>query len=96
VTDVVETKTFRNGGSLAVRIPAGWVSDGELTLSRDSKTGDIRISQRTAKLSQLLAELAESDSFEDPIFDQGIQRVNSLDERSVFERQDDDVATNRH
>jgi len=92
VTDVVETKTFRNGGSLAVRIPAGWVSDGELTLSRDSKTGDIRISQRTAKLSQLLAGLAEADSFEDPIFDQGIQRVDALDERSVFERQNDDVA----
>ena len=92
MTDVVETKTFRNGGSLAVRIPAGWVSDGELTLSRDSKTGDIRISQRTAKLSQLLAGLAEADSFEDPIFDQGIQRVDALDERSVFERQNDDVA----
>lgn len=93
MTDVIETKTFRNGGSLAVRIPAGWVSDGELTLHRDPKTGDIRISQRTAKLAQFLAELAKADSFEDPVFEEGIQRVNPRDERSVFERQADDIAT---
>jgi virulence-associated protein VagC len=96
VTDVIETKTFRNGGSLAVRIPAGWASDGELTLFRDPKTGDIRISQRTAKLAQLLAELAHADSFEDPVFEEGIQRVNPRDARSVFERQDDDTAAHRH
>ena len=45
VTDVITTKLFRNGGSLAVRIPAGWVSDGEITLSRDVNTGRIILTQ---------------------------------------------------
>ena len=45
VADVVTTKLFRNGGSLAVRIPAGWVNEGEITLSRDVNTGRIILSQ---------------------------------------------------
>lgn len=48
MTDVVRTKTFRNGGSLAVRIPAGWVDEGELSLTRDSRTGRIVITQDPA------------------------------------------------
>lgn len=45
MADVITTKLFRNGGSLAVRIPAGWVSEGEITLSRDVNTGRIVLSQ---------------------------------------------------
>ena len=45
MADVIKTKTFRNGGSLAVRIPAGWLSDGELSISRDTRTGRIVITQ---------------------------------------------------
>jgi hypothetical protein len=48
VADVITTKLFRNGGSLAVRIPAGWVSEGEITLSRDVNTGRIFLSQDQA------------------------------------------------
>jgi hypothetical protein len=47
VADVVTTKLFRNGGSLAVRIPAGWLAEGEITLSREERTGRIYISQDT-------------------------------------------------
>ena len=46
MADVIKTKTFRNGGSLAVRIPAGWVdADKDLYLSRDRRTGRIFLSQ---------------------------------------------------
>lgn len=45
MTDVVKTKTFKNGGSIAVRIPAGWITEGDVLLSRDVRTGRILISQ---------------------------------------------------
>ena len=95
MTDVVTTKTFRNGGSLAIRIPAGWVSDGEVTLTRDPKTGEISVSQRAAKMAALLAEFIERGPIDDPVFEAALRRNSNADQRSVFERQDDDAAT-RH
>lgn len=43
---MVRTKLFRNGGSLAVRIPARWVTpDQEVQLIRENSTGRIYITQ---------------------------------------------------
>lgn len=95
MTDVVTTKTFRNGGSFAIRIPSGWVSDGEVTLARDPKTGEISVSQRSAKMAALLAEFIERGPIDDPVFEEALKRNPNPDQRSVFERQDDD-ATSRH
>ena len=92
MTDVVTTKTFRNGGSLAIRIPSGWVSDGEVTLTRDPKTGEIAVSQRAAKMAKLLAEFASAAPYEDEVFESALRREPSRDQRSVFERQDEDAA----
>jgi antitoxin component of MazEF toxin-antitoxin module len=92
VTDVVRTKTFRNGGSLAVRIPAGWVDDGELTLSRNPVSGEIVISQRAARLKELLQELSERDPIADPVFDEALARPLESDDKSIFERQADSDA----
>jgi virulence-associated protein VagC len=92
VAEVVTTKTFRNGGSLAIRIPAGWVSDGEVTLTRDPKTGEISVSQRSAKMAALLAEFMERGPIDDRVFEEALRRIPNADQRSVFERQDDDAA----
>lgn len=92
MTDVVTAKTFRNGGSLAIRIPSGWVSDGEVTLTRDPKTGEIAVSQRSAKMALLLAEFAAASAYEDEVFESSLIREPSSDQRSVFERQDEDAA----
>ena len=44
--DVVRTKLFRNGGSVAVRIPAGWLDPSkEVALTRDVRTGRIYLGQ---------------------------------------------------
>lgn len=87
VADVFKTKSFRNGGSLAVRIPAGWLSEGEVTLSRDPISGEITLSQRAAQLRELLNELATREPVEDPVFEDALERELVLDDRSVFERQ---------
>jgi hypothetical protein len=48
VRDVVTTKLFRNGGSFAVRIPAGWVDpEAEVNLVRDRVTGRIYLNQQS-------------------------------------------------
>lgn len=44
--DVVHTKLFRTGGSVALRIPAGWLNPDEpVTLHRDPHTGRIYANQ---------------------------------------------------
>jgi virulence-associated protein VagC len=46
VTDMVTTKLFRNGGSLAVRIPAKWLEpDLEVRLIREPSTGRVFLTQ---------------------------------------------------
>ena len=87
MTDVVTTKTFKNGGSLAIRIPAGWIQDGELTLTRDPVSGEIVVSQRSKKLRELLAELATSEPIEDPVFEAALVREGTDLDISIFERQ---------
>ena len=49
--DVVITKLFKTGGSVAVRIPAGWLDPArDVALSRNPYTGCITISQDDAVL----------------------------------------------
>lgn len=44
--DMIHTKLFRTGGSVALRIPAGWLDpDQPVTLHRDPHTGRIYANQ---------------------------------------------------
>jgi virulence-associated protein VagC len=86
VADVIKTKTFRNGGSLAVRIPAGWVTEGEITLSRDEATGQISLQQSSTELAKFLAAMANGNPIESTEFDEAISRPIQTDTRSIFER----------
>lgn len=46
MTDVIHTKLFRTGGSVALRIPAGWLDPNQpVTLHRDVRTGRIYATQ---------------------------------------------------
>ena len=46
MTDVVHTKLFRTGGSVALRIPAGWLNPEQpVDLFRDPHTGRVYASQ---------------------------------------------------
>ena len=83
---VIKTKTFRNGGSLAVRIPAGWVSEGEITLTRDEETGQISLSQSSTELAKFLTAMASGNPIESTEFDEAISRPIQTDTRSIFER----------
>lgn len=85
--NVVTAKTFKNGGSLAIRIPAGWIEDGELTLTRDPASGEIVVSQRSKKLRELLTELANSEPIEDPVFEEALLREDADFDVSIFEKQ---------
>ena len=87
VADVITTKLFRNGGSLAVRIPAGWVNEGEITLSRNPISGDILISQKAGKMRALLEKLSKAEPVEDAVFDAGLERAHRSEDQSIFERQ---------
>lgn len=87
VANVITTKLFRNGGSLAVRIPAGWVSEGEITLSRNPISGDIVITQKAGKMKLLLEKLASEEPVDDAVFEAAIRRDTLVDDRSVFEQQ---------
>lgn len=87
VADVVTTKLFKNGGSLAVRIPAGWVSEGEITLSRNPISGEIVITQKAGRMKTLLEKLASEEPVSDAVFEAAITRDQVIHDRSVFEQQ---------
>lgn len=89
---MVTTKVFKNGGSLAVRLPAGWVQDGEITLVRNPISGEIVISQRAARMKSLLQELAQLEPLEDSVFEEAISREIAPVDRSIFEKQEPDVS----
>ena len=59
MTDRVTRRTFKNGGSLAVRIPKGWLSeDSEIEISRrDDGVVEIRPLDRAERMRRLLDEL---------------------------------------
>ena len=93
MADVVTTKLFRNGGSLAVRIPAGWVAEGEITLSRNPVSGDIVISQRSARMRTLLQQLAAANAVEDSVFEAATAREMIDEDLSIFEKQENQVVS---
>lgn len=94
MAEMVTTKVFKNGGSLAVRLPAGWVQDGEITLVRNPISGEIVISQRAARMKSLLQELARLEPLEDSVFEEAISREIALVDRSIFEEQAEPDASN--
>ena len=94
MAEMVTTKVFKNGGSLAVRLPAGWVQDGEITLVRNPVSGEIVISQRAARMKSLLQELARLEPLEDSVFEGAISREIALVDRSIFEEQAEPDASN--
>lgn len=87
MADVVKTKTFKNGGSLAIRIPAGWIEEGEITLRRDSVSGEVIMSQRAANLRALLTELAAGEPIADSVFEEALKRQTTESDLSIFEKQ---------
>lgn len=67
MTDRVTRKPFKNGGSVAVRIPKGWIAeDVEIDILRhDDGTVEIRPLDREARIARLLAYLAEQPELSD-------------------------------
>jgi hypothetical protein len=43
-------------------------------------------------MAALLAEFMERGPIDDPVFEEALRRIPNADQRSVFERQDDDAA----
>lgn len=69
--NMVSTKLFRNGGSVAVRIPAGWLDpDKGVHLVRDDNTGRIYISQTPLDIDGFFDFLRDKEYLPDPAFDE--------------------------
>ncbi len=65
MTDMLTAKLFRTGGSVAVRIPAGWMDpDADVTLVRDSRSGRIYLSQNNEANPEGFFELLRGQPFE--------------------------------
>ncbi len=69
--DMVHTKLFRTGGSVALRIPAGWLDpERPVTLSRDPHTGRVYASQGDPVDAQDFFDFLRGKEFlPDPGFD---------------------------
>lgn len=73
--NMVTTKLFRNGGSMAVRIPSGWLLPGaEITLERDAQSGEIRLTQQANQVNLLLRSWIGETELEDEVFDAALKR----------------------
>ena len=59
MTNRVTRKTFKNGGSVAVRIPKGWIDDDDEIdiVRRDDGILEIRPVDRDAQFKRLLLEI---------------------------------------
>lgn len=69
--NMVSTKLFRNGGSVAVRIPAGWLNpDKGVHLVRDDTTGRIYISQTPLDIDGFFDFLRDKEYLPDPAFNE--------------------------
>jgi len=77
---MITTKLFRNGGSMAVRIPAGWLlPEAEVTLERDAQSGEIRLTQQANQVNLLLRSWQGETELEDEVFDAALKRKPILD-----------------
>lgn len=86
MTDRVTRKVFRNGGSVAVRIPKGWLAeDAEIELfQRDDGSLEIRPLDPDARLRGLLAYLRgqpeiTEDDFSIPLHDKETSRFDTAE-----------------
>jgi len=80
VKNIITTKLFRNGGSMAVRIPSGWLlPEAEVTLERDAQSGEIRLNQRTNQANLLLRSWLDETELVDEVFDAALKRESILD-----------------
>jgi virulence-associated protein VagC len=70
MTDRVTRKAFRNGGSVAVRIPKGWLEeDSEIDIvRRDDGIVEIRPLGREARMKKLLEYLSQQPELPDDAF----------------------------
>jgi virulence-associated protein VagC len=67
MTERVTRKLFKNGGSLAVRIPKGWLpEDAEIDIvRREDGTVEIRPLNREARLKAFLERMGEGPELDD-------------------------------
>lgn len=83
--NMITTKLFRNGGSVAVRIPAGWLdADGEVTLERDEQSGQILLYQRGSRADSLLERWLLDSEISDEVFDASLIREPITDWSEVL------------
>lgn len=68
MTDMVRSKMFKTGGSVAVRIPAGWLDPAlEVTLHRNPHTRRVTISQDPSHESEPFFDfLRDAEHLPDP------------------------------
>lgn len=89
MAESVNVKPFKNGGSMAIRIPAGWLDPNqEVTLTRDPDTKRITLNQRGAEMSALLLSWLALPEIEDDGFTEALHREPQTDQRSIFEIQE--------
>lgn len=76
--DVVFNKPFKTGGSVAVRIPAGWLDPAlEVALSRNPHTGRISISQTGARRDEDFFEFLRGQDY---LGDAGLEELAQRDD----------------
>ena len=81
--DVVISKLFKTGGSVAVRIPAGWLDPAqEVALSRNPHTGRITISQGGAGPDDDFFEFLRGKDY---LGDIGLEELAQRDDLPRFE-----------
>jgi len=85
--DMTTTRLFRTGGSVALRIPAGWLDpNAPVTLVRDERTGRVYLNQSDPLDTQDFFEFMQGqDYLQDAGFDEltlrsDPPRVSPLDE----------------
>ena len=70
MTDRVTRKAFKNGGSVAVRIPKGWLDeDAEIDIvRREDGTVEIRPLDKEARMRKLLEYLSQQPELPEDAF----------------------------
>lgn len=76
MADMIQTKLFRTGGSVALRIPAGWLDPARpVELFRDPHTGRVYATQNNDVDTQDFFDFLRGKGFEpDPEFESLAQR----------------------
>ena len=77
MTERVTRKAFKNGGSVAVRIPKGWISeDAEVDIvRREDGIVEIRPLDKEARMKRLLQEIMDRGPIPDEEFPLPVREV---------------------